>query len=435
MKPYMKSIVMLAICIVSANIYSSAQDNKVYWVHGLGDNGSQYDETSQNWYVYKHELTATANQGTSIQWSKDNSLSQAGDLLRSYIDAEVASPGKAIVFGHSAGGLVARSASFQPDSRIRAVITAGTPNHGAGIVRSLKNGKFTNVARKAMTKAQISFALGTTAIASLFPGIKAPILVSIGVGMGILGEVGKALGEKAIDDAKKDFSGKAAVVDMDPDLSRNSFLRKLNAKDPVVPIINLYGNEDANRLVRLAGSYMHKEEIDSYKNTTDRTFDETMFPVYKEAITTFSTLEILHYGAGSAMSIIGFWNPYCWASGALNFSAAVSWTSTRRYVQYDIHNDWDSIIGATHIEKVEKWRRFLWWRWCDVRYVMVYENSDGFIPNKSSKMDEHRGPYTRNIEVRGVNHLEMNSHPDMRFKLNEILNGKIYDEVFNPKNK
>ena len=50
-------------------------------------------------------------------------------------------------------------------------------------------------------------------------------------------------------------------------------------------------------------------------------------------------------------------------------------------------------------------------------------------------MDEHRGPYTRNIEVRGVNHLEMNSHPDMRFKLNEILNGKIYDEVFNPKNK
>ncbi|MGP1527148.1 MAG: hypothetical protein ACTTIA_01725 [Candidatus Cryptobacteroides sp.] len=119
----------------------------------------------------------------------------------------------------------------------------------------------------------------------------------------------------------------------------------------------------------------------------------------------------------------------------VNFSAAVSWTSTRRYVQYDIHNDWDSIIGATHIEKVEKWRRFLWWRWCDVKYVMVYENSDGFIPNKSSKMDEHRGPYTKNIGVKGVNHLEMNSHPDMRFKLNEILNTSIYDKAFNPKNK
>ena len=50
-------------------------------------------------------------------------------------------------------------------------------------------------------------------------------------------------------------------------------------------------------------------------------------------------------------------------------------------------------------------------------------------------MDKHHGPYTKNIEVKGVNHLEMNSHPDMRFKLNEILNGKIYNEVFNPKNK
>ena len=50
-------------------------------------------------------------------------------------------------------------------------------------------------------------------------------------------------------------------------------------------------------------------------------------------------------------------------------------------------------------------------------------------------MDEHRGPYTRNIEVKGVNHLEMNSHPDMRFKLNEILNTSIYDKAFNPKNK
>ena len=50
-------------------------------------------------------------------------------------------------------------------------------------------------------------------------------------------------------------------------------------------------------------------------------------------------------------------------------------------------------------------------------------------------MDKHHGPYTKNIEVKGVNHLEMNSHPDMRFKLNEILNTSIYDKAFNPKNK
>ena len=50
-------------------------------------------------------------------------------------------------------------------------------------------------------------------------------------------------------------------------------------------------------------------------------------------------------------------------------------------------------------------------------------------------MDKHRGPNTINIEVKGVNHLEMNSHSKMRTKLYEILNTSIYDKAFNPENK
>ena len=48
-------------------------------------------------------------------------------------------------------------------------------------------------------------------------------------------------------------------------------------------------------------------------------------------------------------------------------------------------------------------------------------------------MDEYRGPYTRNIEVKGVNHLEMNSHPDMKTKLDNILNHNSNGTVFNPR--
>lgn len=115
---------------------------------------------------------------------------------------------------------------------------------------------------------------------------------------------------------------------MDPSDRNNAFLKNPNATSPTIPIINIYGNEDANRLVRLIGSALNKTEIDSYLNTTDKTYDETQF----------------------------------------------------------------------------------------------------------SLMDQKQGPYTRNIEVRGVNHLEMCRHPNMKLKLNEILNGKIYDEAFNPKN-
>lgn len=127
-----------------------------------------------------------------------------------------------------------------------------------------------------------------------------------------------------------------------------------------------------------------------------------------------------------------FWAPYYWVPAALNFTAAASWTDTRRFVQYDVHNEWDKIIGATHVDRVENWRRFLWWTWCDVNYVTVYESSDGFIPNKSSIMDINKGPYTKNYEVKGVNHLEMNSHPEMRKSLDKILNKSFYDESFNP---
>ena len=113
---------------------------------------------------------------------------------------------------------------------------------------------------------------------------------------------------------------------MDPSDRNNAFLKNPNATSPTIPIINIYGNEDANRLVRLIGSALNKTEIDSYLNTTDKTYDETQF----------------------------------------------------------------------------------------------------------SLMDQKQGPYTRNIEVRGVNHLEMCRHSKMRKTLDNILNHNSHEKIFNP---
>lgn len=65
-----------------------------------------------------------------------------------------------------------------------------------------------------------------------------------------------------------------------------------------------------------------------------------------------------------------------------------------------------------------------------MKYVTVYEDSDGFIPKKRSMMDESKGPNTRNYELKGVNHLEMNSHPLMRRRLIEILSDGLYGQKF-----
>ena len=427
MKSNIKLIASFITLFFSFGIDISAQYNKVYWVHGLNDNNRF------NWYVYEQALVAVRNQGTSIQWSSKYSLRSASDNLNYYIGEEVSYNKKAIVFGHSAGGLVARNAALMPDSKIRAVITAGTPNKGAGIVASIKSGKITNVVDKAMNMVKANLIISTNAIALIFPGISTSLLASINlVELGLTRNVHVEV-QNIIKEILKDYSS-PAVDDMDPSDRNNAFLKNLNDTSPTIPIINIYGNEDANRFVRLIGSALNKTKIDNYHDTTDKTYDEAKFPFYNGIVTGLAVIEGLHYGTGVAMSGLGFLNPWFWAPAGLNFAAAASWTVTRRYIQYDIHNDWDSIIGATHIDRVENWHRFLWWKWCDVKYVTVYENSDGLVPNKSSIMDQKQGPYTRNIEVRGVNHLEMCRHPNMKLKLNEILNGKIYDEAFNPKN-
>ena len=415
-----KHIAIVTILLVT---FSAWGQNKVFWVHGLGDDQS-------TWGTYKSALVPSVNQGSSITWYSSSSLEIAANTLNSQIYTEVSSSNKAIVFGHSAGGLVARRAA-QSNNRIRAVITAGTPNNGAGIVTSLTNRSFNNVANVASTKVQTSLNLGTQAIASVFSGIAGAIISLIGSSTSLLIEVGKGLGQKEIDDIKNSYSSQAAVSDMNPDLSQNSFLRNLNSPSPTIPIINLYGNEDDYRLIRLAGTAMHKRENDSPSNTSDRCFDETAFVYYDGVLATCTTFSVLHYAAGTALAVLGYWCPYYYVSSALNYSAAASWTDTKRYIQFDIHNEWDRIIGAIHTDRKENWHKFLWWTWCDVEYVTVYENSDGFIPNNSSKMDESKGPKTKNYELKGINHLEMNSHSMMRQTLYDILKAGMYGDAFN----
>ena len=414
---------VLVIIAALLNVASVWGQNRVYWVHGLNDNDS-------TWITYKTELVPLENRGSSLKWYSRNSLRTAASSLNSRINREMSLSGKAIVFGHSAGGLVARQAA-QKNTKIRAVITAGTPNNGAGIVTSLKNQSFNNVADRAIGKINISTIMGDEAVAATFlPGVITSICSVYQSISKVVNEVLLALAYDKIEETKNDFSSLAAVKDMNPNLAENDFLQNLNSSAPRVPIINLYGNEDDNRLVRIAGTALHKEENDSPSNTTDACYDETVFPFYNSALTTCTMLEVLHSTASSLLNILGTYIPVYRGASTLHSSASSSWADTKRYIQFDVHNEWDEIIGAVHTDSIENWHRFLWWTWCDVEYVTVYEDSDGFIPNKSSMMDESKGPNTKNHEIPGVNHLEMNSHSSMRDMLDDILSKGVYGEVF-----
>ncbi|MBQ7517602.1 MAG: alpha/beta hydrolase [Bacteroidales bacterium] len=414
---------LLSVSLLSQN---TSNNNKVYWVHGLGDKSSV-------WNVYKNALVAEGNRGTSSSWSMFDELASSANQLNYYInytDRQLFNGKKAIVFGHSAGGLIARQAALR-NNRIRAVITAGTPNNGTRLGWAINDNSIYNAADNVIRSLQTSLSIGSVAANALLPGMGSAIVGGLGfIAANVGGEVGSCFAKKAIDDYLTDFKGSQAVSDMIPG---SAFLNGINTT-PTVPIINIYGKEDGNRLIRLAGSAVNKENIDSPDNGNDQSYDEAFMPFYNGLLGTSIGLQVLHYSAGATATVLGFWYPYLFAAAALNYSAGACWTSSHRVMQYDVHNDWDKIIGAYHEETHTDWHRFLWWTWTTSYVVPIYENSDGFIPNNSSKMDASKGPRTTNIEIPGVNHLEMNSNINMRDILRRILTTNEYGEEFNPTN-
>ena len=67
----------------------------------------------------------------------------------------------------------------------------------------------------------------------------------------------------------------------------------------------------------------------------------------------------------------------------------------------------DSAITGQYEQVVET--RWVW------KNVPVYDEHDGMVGNHSSQIPTYQAPLLiRNIEVKGVNHMEMSGHPRMR---------------------
>ena len=152
--------------------------NKVYWVHGLLDDG-------QAWNVYRTTLTAEENRGAQISWVSSFSLQSASEALNWEISEDLNNSGKAIVFGHSAGGLVARDAA-RKSNKIRAIITAGTPNKGAPVASALASGAFENVANRAVNVVTSALTQGDAAMQMTTLGIGSVIELFMTTGRGAL---------------------------------------------------------------------------------------------------------------------------------------------------------------------------------------------------------------------------------------------------------
>lgn len=421
----MKKIFFLIIILIYS-VSLSAQ-NKVFWIHGLND-------SSYSWIRYKNMMCPTENQGNNIDWDSDKPIDTISVQLNKQINKEI-SINYAILFGHSTGGNIARSASFN-NSRIRAIITAGAPNNGAPIVNSIKEGKVEDLYNKCISK--IKGAANTSAHAfgaAIFsiPPVYTPVTMDL-VSKAVEKKVRKFLpSEFSIDSLKKMLTKSAEDLH-----TESKYIKDLNSRKSNIPIINIYGNEEEKRFLRLAGSLSNLDKISNPNDTSETVYDESLFETYNEVIANLSEVENKHRNAANILTGVGvILNPALLLSIGEIRKAANEWGEIKRYVEYDLDNDWSTLIGAVHYEERSYTTGTWFWKKTHYYQVPIYENSDGFIPNKCSIMLPKSGENIINIEAVGVNHLEMNRHPVMEQLIRDILHtgektDNKYEKVFNP---
>lgn len=407
------------ICFIS--IIGLAQ-KKIYWIHGLNEN-------KEFWQRYRSSIS-NIYAGNEISWKNQQQIATIANQTSREITTN------AVLIGHSTGGLIARTIQ-KSNTNVKAIITIGTPNQGAGIVKSLNNKSYYNVIDEVGYKGGRAVDKSLSAAIKCAPPISwavAPIInLARGAATITINGFATGMAKKYADNyVNTYYANDQTVKDMNPG---SSFLNDINNSYINVPIINIYGEEDYWQVVRLGGSMANRNKVVSYDNTTDRTYDEEYFTIVRKIQGVISDVCRYHDDVYQALKWPAIIMPWIWGTREYVLSAKHEWESVDRYLTYDIHNSYSTLIGAFHYET----RTYTtgWWifRKTYTTTVPIYENHDGLIANKDSHIPTNKGVNVRNVIIKGVNHMEMSGHPLMRQELNRIINGLEggnYDPVFRP---
>ncbi|MCQ2140883.1 MAG: alpha/beta hydrolase [Bacteroidales bacterium] len=412
MSKYFLPVIFMCALTVCVNAQNPTH---VYWLHGLNDNWMFWD---------KYQKTITPLYWDNQQYDSNDSAY----ITASAISNRMASP--AILVGHSAGGVIAREVAEvdQGANTIKGIITFGTPNSGAGIVRSVLNHDYYNVIDRAGEKvaSAINGTLSTISILP-FPAIVSIVLYlqnSLAVGgLEMLGlEMCKDIADSYVNE---NYLSCQLFRDLSPDSNTINSLPQINQ---TIPIINYYGEEDTWPLIRLLGSLSHSNDIRTQHFSSNVTYDDAFLGYMRTAESVCNGFIAGHAAISAALGVISFYNPSFLPASVMSAYAVTQWNSLKRYIDYDMHNDYSELIGAYHY--VVKEETTGWWLWRRVTYttVKVYEGHDGLVAKKQSMMDTSSGNVI-NISLPGVNHMEMNGHPLAKVAIIQSLNGLVDSRI------
>lgn len=443
---------MIAPIVVSTAKAASARpatkDVNVYWIHGLY-------EDALFWKDFCEEVTP--DNGTCLEYDSDHPGGAAG--IAAELNKLISDEKEAVLIGHSAGGLIARSI-MQMNSNVTAVITVGTPNKGAGIVASVRSEGYMSIVNQILNKTNSAL---DNAESALNEAQQFLFLQWSEVIRNFINEAAYVrVLNKMIDDFDRSTISKwvdenynsPLFYDMD---SNSNYLRTINSYklQSGQKLYCIDGQEDKGQLYRLLGTAANMDRIkgSGSRATYDTELTQSGGAVYELLAYIQEGIDICYMGHDE-IEKRWTWGHIGRASDLL-VSAAHDLEYLRDYLDTYIHSDWSDEIGAYHYEQelvtipippiigggsteldpggntggglgtfnpgistggyTQEWRT-----------IKVSDPHDGLIGLTASSTRDTDGYDGYRTDVAGVNHMEMGSHQAMLDAIEEAFNNSIW---------
>lgn len=418
----MKNIILVTCFMLCMTAYTQ---KKFIWLHGLeGEKGPN------TWDIYQQYLTTT--NGYVFEYPSNNSITGIASNLYQNLIKPVEQDANLVVIAHSMGGLVARTL---PDfsTKIKGIITVGTPNSGSVLLKNTLNGKTYDFFQQAIR--MVSGAVDKSLLSGIFSGIPvttiaAPIVIPITIFKnktqdGVLTTLKIALqtgmGIYAL--------GHPCIRDMLPE---STFLQQLKVKNNTVPHINIYGAEDYWQVVRAISSLSKITEVKN-PQYMDISFDQEFIPKIQAGLAFISQIQQTHNLVYKALAVPAIFMPWIWLTRELVLKARLEWDAIYRYLDVGMHADFACNMGAVeyrlqdyciptgiNLQKLT----------CKKSYLPCILENDGILSRQDVITGLNSTNKTYNVRVLGVNHQEMGNHIEMRKLLEQIIINKKYGNEF-----
>ncbi len=416
MKNYLKiAIIMLTWAMFSQK--ANAQDRDVIWVHG-------YNDDANFWQGYSN-MFATERQMNSN--NRDYATINANGVPEMANQINIGNANNTVLVGHSMGGVAAAEA----DNGVRGIITVGAPMDGAAIANAVANGSVEGEIRYAIRqltagpKFQFSLAYG---IVGLFTGE-------------LLGRILEEVLVKIIN--LDSYSSDEAFTDLQEE---SAYMNQANRYRAATPKISMWGNENSPVHYRLASSVK-----------SNGANDTEIVHIVNTATGVYLTFQRTNEALGIVNAFGFLFNPFISGpKAAYHFIVASQWKRGKDYLN-NSERTWKNLIKSTRTETTTYQvygmtcsagqsqvdlianglfgynlfglgytgsNCFGWVTQTATNYVM--EPSDGFIHQSSQQGVGALNWNPTTVEARGVNHMEMGTHPLTEDILREAWDGQHF---------